>query len=139
MVDNSEIFEKYVLNNGISVPNRLVIAPLTIMLSNPDGTINDVEKEYLCIRAKDIGMYILGAEAINQEGIAFLNQPRIYNEKDIPSNQERAKIIKQQGSLAINQIHHGGGLADKRYSGLSPVAPSAEIANLALKEKGMYK
>ena len=139
MVDNSKIFEKYELNNKITVPNRLVIPPLTIMLSNPDGTINDIEKEYLKVRAKDIGMYILGAEAINQEGIAFLNQPRIYSEKDIPSNQERAKIIKEQGCLAINQIHHGGGLANKQYSGLSPAAPSAEIANLALKEKGMYK
>ena len=138
-MDNSKIFEKYELNNKITVPNRLVIPPLTIMLSNPDGTINDIEKEYLKVRAKDIGMYILGAEAINQEGIAFLNQPRIYSEKDIPSNQERAKIIKEQGCLAINQIHHGGGLANKQYSGLSPAAPSAEIANLALKEKGMYK
>ena len=139
MVDNTKIFEKYELNNKISVPNRLVIPPLTLMLSNPDGTINDFEKEYLKVRAKNIGMYILGAEAINQEGIAFLNQPRIYSEKDIPSNQERAKIIKEQGCLAINQIHHGGGLANKEYSGLSPVAPCAEIANLALKEKGMYK
>ena len=139
MVDNTKIFEKYELNNKISVPNRLVIPPLTLMLSNPDGTINDFEKEYLKVRAKNIGMYILGAEAINQEGIAFLSQPRIYSEKDIPSNQERAKIIKEQGCLAINQIHHGGGLANKEYSGLSPVAPSAEIANLALKQKGMYK
>lgn len=139
MVDNAKIFEKYELNNKISVPNRLVIPPLTLMLSNPDGTINDFEKEYLKVRAKNIGMYILGAEAINQEGIAFLSQPRIYSEKDIPSNQERAKIIREQGCLAINQIHHGGGLANKEYSGLSPVAPSAEIANLALKQKGMYK
>ena len=55
----------------------------------------------------------------SKEGIAFLSQPRIYIEKDIPSNQERAKIIKEQGCLAINQIHHGGGLANKEYSGLS--------------------
>ena len=34
MVDNTKIFEKYELNNKISVPNRLVIPPLTLMLSN---------------------------------------------------------------------------------------------------------
>ena len=58
--------------------------------------------------------------------------------KNIPLNAERAKIIKSQGALAINQIHHGGALARKEYSGLSPVAPCADIANMALKEKGMY-
>ena len=59
------------------------------------------------------------------------------SEKDIPSLSERAKIIKSQGALAINQIHHGGALAVKQYSKLNPVAPSEEIANKELKDKGI--
>ena len=137
-MDNSKIFEKYTLNNKVEVPSRLVIPPLTLFSSNPDGTISEGEKGYLEMRATGVGLYILGAEAVNQEGIAFGCQPRVYSEKDIPSNSERAKIIKSQGALAINQIHHGGALARKEYSGLSPVAPCADIANMALKEKGMY-
>ena len=137
-MDNSKIFEKYTLNNKVEVPSRLVIPPLTLFSSNPDGTISEGEKGYLEMRATGVGLYILGAEAVNQEGIAFGCQPRVYSEKDIPSNAERAKIIKSQGALAINQIHHGGALARKEYSGLSPVAPCADIANMALKEKGMY-
>ena len=35
------------------------------------------------------------------------------SEKDLPSLAERAKIIKSQGALAINQIQHGGALAVK--------------------------
>ena len=138
MSDNSKLFEKYTLNNNVEVSSRLVIPPLTLCSSNPDGTISDGEREYLKVRATNVGLYILGAEAVNQEGIAFLSQPRVYSEKDIESNSERAKIVKSQGALAINQIHHGGALARKEYSGLSPVAPSAEIANEALKSKGMY-
>ena len=138
MSDNSKIFEKYVLNNNVEVPSRLVIPPLTLCSSNPDGTINDGEREYLKLRATNVGLYILGAEAVNQEGIAFLSQPRVYSEKDIESNAERAKIVKSQGALAINQIHHGGALARKEYSGMSPVAPSADIANEELKKKNMY-
>ena len=138
MSDNSKLFEKYTLNNNVEVPSRLVIPPLTLFSSNPDGTISDGEREYLKLRATNVGLYILGAEAVNQEGIAFLSQPRAFSEKDIESNSERAKIVKSQGALAINQIHHGGALARKEYSGLSPVAPSAEIANEALKSKGMY-
>ena len=126
MADNSKLFEKYKLNNNVEVPGRLVIPPLTLISSNQDGTINKDEAKYLSARAKDIGLYILGAEAVNQEGIAFPNQPRIYSENDIESNKERAKIIKSQGALAINQIHHGGYLAKKMFSGLPPVVPSAK-------------
>jgi len=137
-MDNSKIFEKYTLNNKVEVPSRLVIPPLTLFSSNTDGTISEGEKGYLEMRATGVGLYILGAEAVNQEGIAFACQPRVYSEKDIQSNAERAKIVKSQGALAINQIHHGGALAKKEYSGLSPVAPCAQIANEALKQKGMY-
>ena len=136
MSDNSKLFEKYVLNNNVEVPSRLVIPPLTLFSSNPDGTISDGERDYLKLRATNVGLYILGAEAVNQEGIAFLSQPRAFSEKDIESNSERAKIVKSQGALAINQIHHGGALAKREYSGLSPVAPSSEIANKNLAKQG---
>jgi len=136
MEDNSKLFEKYTLNNNVEIPGRLVIPPLTLISSNPDGTISKDEIKYLKARAKDISLYILGAEAVNPEGIAFPCQPRIYNENDIESNKERAKIIKSQGALAINQIHHGGYLAKKIFSGLPPAAPSADIANEILKKTG---
>ena len=135
----SRLFEKYTLSNKVEVPGRLVVAPLTLFSSNPDGTINDPERDYLKVRATGIGLYILGATAISQEGIAFSGQPRAFSEKDLPSLEERAKIVKSQGALAINQIHHGGALGLKEYSGLDPVAPSAEIANESLKERKLYR
>ena len=134
-----KLFEKYTLNNKVEVPGRLVVAPLTLFSSNPDGTINDEEREYLKVRATGMGMYILGATAISQDGIAFVGQPRALSEKDLPSLEERAKIVKSQGALAINQIHHGGALGLKEYSGVDPVAPSADIANESLKQRKLFK
>ena len=136
MTDNSKYFEKYVLNNKVEVPGRLVIPPLTLFSSNPDGSLSEGERKYLEHRATGVGLYILGACAVSQEGIAFSCQPRSFTEKDIEGNKERAKVIKSQGALAINQIHHGGALAKKEYSGLSPVAPTAEIANKELEKRG---
>ena len=135
----SRLFEKYTLNNKVEVPGLLVVAPLTLFSSNPDGTMSDDERNYLKLRATGIGLYILGATAISQDGIAFGCQPRAFSEKDLPSLKERAKIVKDQGALAINQIHHGGCLALKEYSGVDPVAPSAEAANKSLKERGLFK
>ena len=134
----TRLFEKYVLNNKVEVPGRLAVAPLTLFSSNPDGTINEGERNYLKLRGTGIGLYILGATAVAQEGIAFVGQPRAISEKDLPSLEERAKIIKEQGALAINQIHHGGALGIKEYSGLDPLAPSAEIANQGLKARGQF-
>ena len=138
-MSKNKFLEKYTLNNKVEVPNRLVVAPLTLFASNPDGTINDDEREYLKVRGTGIGLYILGATAVNQEGLTFLGQPRALSEKDLPSLEERAKIIKSQGALAINQIHHGGLKANKEYSGTAPLAPSAEIANKLLKESDSFK
>lgn len=131
-----KLFEKITLNNKVTVPNRLAIAPLTLFGSNPDGTLSKEESEYLKQRATNIGLYIVGATAVSQEGIAFACQPRALTDKDIPSLTERAKIIKSQGALVINQIHHGGALALKEYSSLSPLAPSEEIANKELEKRG---
>ena len=126
-LDNSKLFEKYTLNNNVEVPGLLAIAPITLLGSNPDGTISQEERDYLKERAKNTGLYILGATAVSQDGIAFQNQPRAFSESDIPSLSERAKIIKEQGTLAINQIFHGGYLADPKYSGKDVYVVSNEI------------
>ena len=136
MVDNSKLFEKYTLNNKVEVPGLLAVAPLTLFGSNQDGSVSEEEREYLKLRATNIGLYILGATAVSQEGIKFFTQPRALSDKDIPSNEERVKIIKAQGALAINQIHHGGCYADKKISGVPVMAVSAEVANKELEAQG---
>ena len=134
-MNTSKLFEKVILNNKVEAPSRLAIAPLTLFSSNPDGTINDEEREYLKFRATNIGLYVLGATVISEEGITAENFPRATSEKDLPSLEERAKIIKNQGALAIVQLHHGGGLALKEHnSGLTPVVPSANSPTLKGKE-----
>ena len=136
MVDNSKLFEKYTLNNKVEVPGLLAVAPMTLFGSNPDGTLSEEEKAFFQQRATGIGLYILGATCVSNEGLAFDNQPRAFDDKDIPSNAERAKIIKSQGALAINQIHHGGCLALKRLSGVPVHAVSADVVNKESKKKG---
>ncbi len=137
-MNKSKLFEKYLLNNNVSVSNRLVIAPITLFSSNVDGSVSEEERKYLQNRGTGIGIYILGSTAISPEGISFITQPRAFSEKDLPSLSERANIIKKQGTLAIIQIDHRGALA-RQQLGLPPVAPSAEIAKKILKEKGMHQ
>jgi len=137
MVDNSKLFEKYKLNNNVEVPSRLTVAPLSLYGSDPSGHLLDEERQYLAKRATGIGLYILGAAAVSLEGIGIMGQPRALSEKDIPSLAERAKIVKDQGALAICQIVHGGLFGNKQYSGKTPLSPSAEIGNKELEKMGI--
>ena len=139
MSDSSKFFKKYTLNNKVEAPSLLAVAPMTLFGSNPDGTFGEEEKNFYKQRATGIGLYILGATCVSLEGLAFDNQPRAFNDNDIPSNKERVKIIKEQGALAINQIHHGGCLGLKRLSGVPVMAVSAEVFNKQLEKKGELK
>ena len=139
MSDTSKFFKKYTLNNKVEAPSLLAVAPMTLFGSNPDGTFGEEEKNFYKQRATGIGLYILGATCVSLEGLAFDNQPRAFNDNDIPSNKERVKIIKEQGALAINQIHHGGCLGLKRLPGVPVMAVSAEVFNKELEKKGELK
>ena len=139
MSSSSKFFKKYTLNNKVEVPSLLAVAPVTLFGSNPDGTIGDEERNFYKQRATGIGLYIVGATCVSLEGLAFDNQPRAFDDKDLPSNKERVKIIKEQGALAINQIHHGGCLGLKRLSGVPVMAVSADVFNKELEKKGELK
>jgi 2,4-dienoyl-CoA reductase-like NADH-dependent reductase (Old Yellow Enzyme family) len=139
MSSSSKFFKKYTLNNKVEVPSLLAVAPMTLFGSNPDGTIGDEERNFYKQRATGIGLYIVGATCVSLEGLAFDNQTRAFDDKDLPSNKERVKIIKEQGALAINQIHHGGCKGLKRLSGVPVMAVSADVFNKELEKKGELK
>ena len=58
------------------------------------------------------------------------------SENDIPSLAERAKIVKDQGALAICQIVHAGLYGRKDQSGKTPLSPSKDVANKELEKTG---
>ena len=136
MVDNSKLFEKYKLNNNVEVSGRLVVAPMVVLGSDDSGQITDEERSYLANRAKGIGLYILGAVSVSPEGRSVKTQGMALSEKDIPSLAERAKIIKDQGALAIAQIMHAGLLSSKQFFWKTPLCPSKDVANKYLEKGG---
>lgn len=119
------LFQPYVLNNGISVKNRLVVAPMTHFSSNADGTLSRQEKIFLSNRATGMGMFILAATLVADNGKAFIGQPEAIYAFQLPSLRETARLIQSQGAKAILQIHHGGKLAQQELlKGHDKVGPS---------------
>lgn len=71
----SPLFESYILNNGVEIKNRLVVAPMTHFGSNTDGTLGAAEREFISNRASNMGMFILAETLVQDGGKAFHSQP----------------------------------------------------------------
>ncbi|WP_020007891.1 NADH-dependent flavin oxidoreductase [Salinicoccus albus] len=102
------LFETVPLPNGAELRNRFVLAPLTHVTSNDDGTASDAEVEYLEKRAQDAGLALSAATNVTDLGKSFPGQPSIAHESDIESQRRVAHALKKNGAKAILQIHHGG-------------------------------
>ena len=122
---SEKLFETVTLPNGVELKNRFVLAPLTHISSNDDGTISDVEIPYIEKRSKDVGLAINAASNVNDIGKAFPGQPSVAHDSDIEGLKRLAQAMKKNGAKALVQIHHGGAQA---LANLTPngdvVAPS---------------
>ena len=126
------LFQTYTLNNGVTIKNRLVVAPMTHFGSQADGLISDQERTFLSNRAVDMGMFITAATLVQKDGKAFHGQPEATGEHCLDSLKETAQILQQQGAKAILQIHHGGSKAiDDLLDGLDKISASASEAEHA--------
>ena len=105
------LFQSFTLNNGVTVKNRLAVAPMTHFGSHADGLISDQERTFLGNRAGDMGLFISAATLVQEGGKAFRGQPEATGENCLDSLKETAQIIQKQGAKAILQIHHGGSKA----------------------------
>lgn len=120
------LFQTYTLNNGVTIKNRLAVAPMTHFGSQADGLISDQERTFLSNRAGDMGLFITAATLVQKDGKAFHGQPEATGEHCLDSLKETAQILQQQGAKAILQIHHGGSKAiDDLLDGLDKISASA--------------
>lgn len=130
------LFEPLVLPNGVELRNRFVLAPLTHISSNDDGTVSDVEIPYIEKRSKDVGLAINAASNINDVGKAFPGQPSVAHDSDIEGLKELAKAMKKNGAKALVQIHHGGAQA---LPNLTPQGDVVAPSPITLKSFGQQE
>ena len=119
------LFQPFTLNNGVTVKNRLAVAPMTHFGSLADGLISDQERTFLGNRAGDMGLFISAATLVQESGKAFRGQPEATGENCLDSLKETAQIIQKQGAKAILQIHHGGSQAMVELNHRDKISASA--------------
>ena len=113
----AKLFEPFTLKNGVTVKNRLVVAPLTHFGSDEAGHLTDIERAFLGERATDVGLFVTACYLVQTGGRAFTGQPFAISEADLPSMREVARILRDQGALAVMQIQHGGARVTPELNG----------------------
>lgn len=117
------IFNEFTFAKGITLRNRIVMAPMTTWSANPDGTISQQELDYYQARAKGVGLVVTGCTHVMRNGIGFTDEFAAYDDSFIPSLTHLAKAAKSGGAKAILQIFHAGNKANPA------LIPNGDIAS----------
>lgn len=120
-----KLFEPFTFKSGVTIDNRLFMAPMTTASSFENGMITTDELMYYDRRAGGVGAVITACAHVQENG-KFLSSPAVSSDKHIQSLSKLAKKIQNTGSKAILQIFHAGRMEPSTgLRGLQPVSASA--------------
>ena len=119
------LFDTLQFKCGQSMKNRFMLAPLTNTQSHEDGTLSEDEYHWLTMRAKGgFGLTMTCASHVQENGKGFPGQLGIFSDKHIAGHTKLATAIKNEGSLAVIQLHHAGIRSPKDLVNNDVVGPS---------------
>lgn len=112
------------LPRGKAMKNRFMLAPLTNMQSNADGTLHEDEYKWLVRRAEgDFGLTMTCAAHVQRTGQGFVGQLGVWGDDHLPGLTRLADGIRAAGSLSSVQLQHSGQRSSRELTGSEPVAP----------------
>jgi 2,4-dienoyl-CoA reductase (NADPH2) len=122
------LFQPFAFANGLTLRNRVVMAPMTTWSANPDGTISEQELAYYRARAQGVGLVLTGCTHVQPSGIGFTDEFAAYDDRFIPSLRKLAQAAKSGGAPAVLQIFHAG---NKAVPSLIPKGELVSASSLA--------
>ena len=121
----SSVFMPLKFNRGPEMKNRLMLAPLTNTQSHEDGVCSEDEYKWLTKRAEGgFGLTMTCAAHVQAEGKGFPGQLGIFSDAHIAGLTRLAGTIKENGSVAIAQLYHGGMRCPADVIGTQPLSAS---------------
>ncbi len=125
---------------ALTLPNRIVMAPLTRSRAGLEHIPNDLMATYYAQRAS-AGLIIAEATMIEARQSAFIAEPGIYSAEQIAGWRKVTSAVHGKGGRIFLQIWHGGRACHPAMNdGYETVAPSAiaiegEVHTLSGKQK----
>ncbi len=109
-----------------TLPNRIVLAPLTRNRAAEGDVPQDMNAEYYRQRASG-GLLISEASPISHQGIGYPATPGIYSAEQVAAWRKVTDAVHAQGGHIFLQLWHVGRIShpSMQEGGVLPVAPSA--------------
>jgi len=121
----SKLFESVQVGR-YSLPNRLVMAPMTRSRARYDGTPGELAADYYAQRA-DIGLIVTEGTQPSDDGQGYLTTPGIYTDAHVAGWKETTDAVHARGGHIFIQLMHAGRMShpDNTPHHRQGVAPSA--------------
>jgi N-ethylmaleimide reductase len=110
---------------GLSLKNRVVMAPLTRGRAGNSRIPNDLMVEYYTQRAS-AGLIISEATSISEQGLGWIDTPSIYNDAQVEGWLKITGALRKRGTPIFLQLWHCGRASHSSFhDGQPPVSASA--------------
>lgn len=120
----SALFQPLQLGD-LSLPNRIIMAPLTRCRASADRIPNALMAEYYAQRAS-AGLILSEATCVSPQGVGYPDTPGIWLSKQIEGWRLVTNAVHAAGGRIFLQLWHVGRVSHPDYlDGKLPVAPSA--------------
>jgi N-ethylmaleimide reductase len=126
MSQPSKLFEPFKLG-PLTLPNRLVMAPLTRNRAIPPGMVpSPLAVEYYAQRGS-AGLLISEASQVSQQGQGYQDTPGIYSKEQVAGWKKVTDAVHARGGRIVIQLWHVGRISHTSLQpgGGAPVGPSA--------------
>lgn len=107
----------------LTLPNRLLMAPLTRNRAHADGVPSEIMAEYYAQRAT-AGLIIAEAATPAPVGQTYPNIPGIHTAAQTAGWRKVTEAVRARGGRMFLQLQHGGRAGHPDTSGHTPIAPS---------------
>jgi N-ethylmaleimide reductase len=125
MTTSTKLFEPYKLG-PLTLPNRLVMAPLTRNRALAGLVPNPLAVEYYGQRAS-AGLLVSEATQVSQQGQGYQDTPGIYSKEQVAGWRKVTDRVHARGGRIFLQLWHVGRIShvSLQENNQAPVAPSA--------------
>lgn len=121
----NKLFEPFTFPSGVTIDNRVIMAPMTTNSAFENGMVTTDEHNYYKRRATGLGAVITSCAHVMENG-KFAGSFSVASDNRIESLSKLAETIQNTGSKAILQIFHVGRMGTSRtLRGEQPVSASA--------------
>jgi 2,4-dienoyl-CoA reductase-like NADH-dependent reductase (Old Yellow Enzyme family) len=121
----STLYQPLALRCGLTLPNRIALAPMTNMQSHADGLLGDDELAFLARRADGgFGLVATCAAYVAQDGKAWAGELGIDRDACLPGLSRLASRLRAAGATCMVQLFHGGVRANRELTGEQPWSAS---------------